>query len=137
MTPLGEVGTGSVDDAFVALVTRTVMAVGIGRLVARIGRASRESDRFAPAGEKRCKLVDCPVDPSGADPEPLAAAVAVIPISVQQWSTSANRRGPFADRRSIEAMLAAAFEAAENVLGACKIRLDERTRIHDSTIVRV
>lgn len=88
----------------------------LGRLVVRISRALRESDRFVRAEGDFWRLVDGPLAPSETDAEALAAAVAAVPISVQQWSASANRRSPFADRRSIDAMLAAAFEAADGSL---------------------
>ena len=93
----------------------------LGRLVVRINRALRESDRFERAEGNFWRLADGPVEPSETDTEALAAAVAAVPISVQQWSPSANRRSPFADRRSIDAMLAAAFEAADGSLRAADL----------------
>ena len=88
----------------------------LGRLIVRVRRALRESDQFAATANDRWGLADGPINPSEVGPEPLVAAAATIPLTFQAWSPTARRNEPFADRASIESLLAKVLEAAAGTL---------------------
>lgn len=93
-------------------------ATEVGRLVVRVRRALRESANFRPVRGDRWALASGPSAASSIGPDALAAAAASVPITFQSWSPTARRNEPFADRDSIEALLAAVLAAAGGSLQA-------------------
>ena len=93
-------------------------ATEMGRLVVRVRRALRESTTFQPVRGDRWALAGGPAAASGIGPDALAAAASSVPITFQLWSPTARRNEPFADRNSIEALLAAVLTAAGGSLRA-------------------
>lgn len=91
-------------------------ATELGRLVVRLRRALRESDLFVAAPNDGWGLAGGPSDPSEVGPDALVAAAATVPVTFQSWSPTARRHEPFADRGSIESLLAKVLGAAAGTL---------------------
>lgn len=84
----------------------------LGRLIVRLRRALRESDRFVSAPNDRWGLTGGPNEPPSVGLEALVAAAATVAVTFQPWSPTARRHEPFADRASIESLLAKVLDAA-------------------------
>lgn len=94
----------------------------LGRLIRRVKRALKEESGFFKVEGDRWTLADGTPEPSTAPLDTLQAAASLEPeVVVPSWGAEARRKGPVADKETINRLIRRVLEAAEGSVTAADI----------------